>query len=1109
MMNQKNIKSGCRSQLLKVLFFAICFITVNVFTAISQEKAKVAGVIVEESGTPVIGATVIEKGTSNGVVTDANGNFKIELNNKKNPIVISYIGFQKEEVIYQGEASLHIRMKENSQALGEVMVVGYQVMRKSDITGSVASIKSAELNLTTPTLGQSLVGKVAGVQISQVSGAPYKGTKIRVRGTSSVNASSDPLYVIDGYPSNEDLFLNPDDIESIEILKDAASAAIYGSRASGGVIIITTKRGKEGKMQISYNYQFGIDQLSRKVDMLNAAEFTELFVDAHNKDYKDELINRGKVSQANWTDDYFKDNNDQRTARLGISSSGAKIPDFLYDFQTGQIKSTGYDTDWQEELYRNAQNHRHNISIVGGKNGIRYNLSGGYQDQEGIMLATDQKRINFRSNLDIDVNSKLTVGSNISFTQTNNNEMSEGRFNASPAMAALVYLPIFKAYNEDGTPSKYEMSSYSSQYAFQSGIENPVAYALETKATRKTTRSTYNVFGQYKILNSLSAKLSLGTYKYSDKYESYLPTSITNGTRPPYSSESIAAANARSRMLLEEDYLSEFTLNFNQKVGNLSLSGVGGASSQSNARDILDVNANGFTDDKIPDVVGGGADPSNFSRNGGTGKTAYSIVSAFGRLNTTYMDKYHLTATFRGDGCSLFGPTNRWGYFPSISGGWTVSKEGLYKKWFGDNSSLKLRASWGLSGNNSIGTYNFQQVMGKGGVVIGNNVVTAMYPGAFRDINLGWESTSQSNAGFDLTILNGKVSVIANYYDSNTFDLLFEKSITAVSGSTSMLTNLPDSRINNRGFDVQIDANLFKKKDWDLKISGNIAVNRNKVINLGGASTILTNGAERSYKTHITQEGQPIGMFYGFNVKGMINEQDMINLTDDDQYYNSSTKKFPAGYVLKGPARSLSQTTKFQLGDLYFDDVNGDGVVDDNDKTIIGNPNPDFIFGFNLSGRYKNFDLAASFNGSYGNDILDGQCYYLFNMEGSGNQYQAVNERYRTPENPGNGEIYRASRGGTQSNSTRLSSFYLEDGSFLRCTNITIGYTLQNIARFTNNSVSNIRFYAALDNPFTFQKYRGYNPEVDYNNGSNLTPGVDYGKYPLMKAYNIGIKVTF
>jgi len=1108
-MKEKNVKSDFLNRLFRVVLISVCFITLNFFSAYAQERATVSGVIEDESGNPLIGASVLEKGTTNGVLTNSIGNFTLVLTDRRNPIIVSYIGYQKEEVLFNGEQLLKITIKEDSQSLGEVVVIGYQLMRKSDITGSVASVKSSELNLTTPTIGQSMVGKVSGVQIFQVSGAPYKSTKIRVRGTSSVNAGSDPLYVIDGYPSNEDLFLNPEDIESIEVLKDAASAAIYGSRASGGVILITTKRGKTGKPVVTYDYQYGINQLSKKVDMLNAAEFTELFVDAHNKTYKDELINRGKVSQSNWTDDYFKDNNSQRTTRLGTSLSSVKIPDWLYDFPTGQLKSTGYDTDWQDELYRNAINQRHSISISGGKSGISYNISGGYQNQEGIMLGTDQEKFNFRSNLDIELSSKFSIGTNLSFTNTNNNEVGEGRFNASPTMAALVYLPIFKAYNEDGTPSKYEQASYAADYAFQSGIENPVAYVQEVLNNRKASRSTANLFGQYKINEYLSAKLSAGTYKYNDKYVFYLPTSITNGTRPPYSVESTTAANARSRTLLEEDYLSEFTLNYNQKIGNFSFSGVGGTSVQKNTKDIIDVNANGFTDDKIPDVVGGGADATNFTRNSGTSMFVSSIVSAFGRLNANYLDKYHITASFRGDGCSLFGPANRWGYFPSVSAGWTVSSEEFYKNLFGDNSNFKIRGSWGLSGNNNIGTYNFQQVMGKSGVVIGNNIVTAMYPSAFKDINLGWESTSQTNIGFDLSILNGKFSVIANYYDSYTFNLLFEKSITAVSGSTSMLTNLPDSKINNTGFDVQVDANLIRSKDWDFKVSANISFNKNKVIDLGGSGTILTNGAERSYKTHITQEGEPIGMFYGFKVVGMVNEQDLINLVEDDKYYNPSTKTFPEGYVLKGPARSLAQSTKLQLGDFYFEDLNGDGVVDDNDKAIIGNPYPDFIFGFFLSGRYKNIDLAASFNGSYGNEILDGQCYYLFNMEGSGNQYQSVNDRYRTPENPGNGEVYRAARGGTQSNSTRLSTFYLEDGSYLRCTNITLGYTWQSIARITNNAISNIRFYGALDNPFTFQKYRGYNPEVDYNNGSNLTPGVDYGKYPLMKAFNMGVKVTF
>ncbi len=396
------------------------------------------------------------------------------------------------------------------------------------------------------------------------------------------------------------------------------------------------------------------------------------------------------------------------------------------------------------------------------------------------------------------------------------------------------------------------------------------------------------------------------------------------------------------------------------------------------------------------------------------------------------------------------------------------------------------------------------------GTVFGNgSLAPAMYPLDFKDEYLGWESTSQFNTGADLSLFNGRLAVSANYYNSLTFDLLFDQTISALSGSTKMLTNLRESKIRNRGFDLQLDGRILAHKDYDLTIGANTSANRNKVLDLGGASTIITNGAERSYKTHITMEGQPIGMFYGFKVLGIVRESDMANIAEDDKHYNEATKSFPEGYKLKGPARSLSQSIKLQPGDLYFEDVNGDGVVDDDDKAIIGSPHPDFIFGININGRYKNIDLSASFNGSVGNEVLDGQDYYIFNMEGSGNQYKEVTQRYRNEQNPGNGRIYKASRGGTQSNSTRLSTFYLQDGSFLRMTNLTLGYSLPAIAKYTRNNIQKLRLYLAIDNPFTLTKYKGYNPEVDYNNGANLTPGVDYGKYPLVRAYNFGIQLTF
>ncbi|MFI3263109.1 MAG: TonB-dependent receptor [Rikenellaceae bacterium] len=1090
-------KSSAKMMLMFVLFLTSV-------SAFAQASGKMRGRVIDTNGEPVFAAGVAEQNASNAVFTNENGEFELNLKNTKNGISVIMSGYDIESREYTAEPVI-ITLTSLNLEMDEVVIVGYQKMRKGDITGSVASVKSSELNLTTPTVGQALVGKVAGVQISQVSGAPYESTKIRVRGTSSINASSDPLYVIDGYPSNNDLNLNPEDIESIEILKDAASAAIYGSRASGGVVLITTKRGKVGKPVVSYDYQLGINSLARKVDMLNSAEFVDLYIDAHNKAYKDLLVNSGK----SWDDSYMLDSNAQRTERIGYYSSSANIPDSFYDFSTGKAKTQAYDTDWQDELYRTALNHRHVLSVNGGSENVQYNISGSFQDQEGIMLGTDQETFTLRSNIDAKVSDKFKIGTNMSYTHTTSNEVSTGRFHQSPTMAALVYLPIFSAYNEDGSYKKYEMASMSSEYAFQNNIENPLALATEIKNYRQTTRTTINVFGDYEIIPNLSAKLSLATYKYDEKYEYYRPTSLTYGTNAPYSDAAIAASSATSIMKFEEDYLAEFTLNYNYKKNDTSFSLLGGASAQKNATDIIDVDATGFENDKIQDIIGGGEDPSDFTEGGSTGKSAYTLLSAFGRANVGYKDRYHATASFRADGCSLFGPSNRWGYFPSVSAGWTISEEDFFVNAIGNQANLKLRASWGLSGNNGIGNYNYQQTMSKNATAIGGSIVTTMYPGSFCDDDLGWESTSQMNLGFDLSLFRGRLSVMANYYNSETFNLLYEQSISAISGSTSMLTNLDNSRIRNRGIDLQVDAKVISGKDFNLNVSANVSVNRNKVMDLGESGTILTSGAERSYVTHITQEGSPIGMFYGYKVAGMVTQADMALIAMDDDYYDSSSKNFPAGYELKGPARSTAQTTALQEGDLYFEDITGDGIVDENDKQIIGSPYADFTFGFNVSADYKNFDFSASFNGSVGNDILDGQCYYLFNMEGSGNQYQDAAYRYVDSSNQGNGIVYRASRGGTQSNSTRLSDFYLEDGSYLRCTNITFGYTWSNISKLTKNGISSLRAYVALDNPFTFQSYRGYNPDVDYGSGSSLSQGVDYGMYPLMKSTNLGVKLTF
>jgi TonB-linked SusC/RagA family outer membrane protein len=1065
---------------------------------------QVSGTITDEKNQPLIGVNVIDKATRKGTVTDVNGKYTLAVGSGAT-LLFSYTGYVPQEVTVGNQQTLNILLREDVTQLNEVVSVGYQKLRKSDVTGAVSSLKAKELNLTTPSVGQALVGKVAGVQVSQVSGAPYVSTKIRVRGVGSVNASSDPLYVIDGYPAGNDVYINPNDIETIDILKDAASAAIYGSRAAGGVVLITTKRGKEGKGKLEYDYQYGISQLSKKVKLLNADQYAQLVIDGRNNTYRDLVENAGIA----WNDAMYSDNNATRVGRVGNAGS-VSIPTEIYDFANQRMIQPQYNTDWQDELYRNAPIQRHNLAFSGGKNGMHYALSGGYQDQQGIIVNTKQQRLNLRANIDAEVTPKLKVGANLAFTSNNNREVEEGRFDKGPVLGALIYMPYFRAYNDDGSLSKNVAAAQSSAYGYQS-IENPVAVAKETNITRKGARSTYNGFVIYQLLPSLALKANLGMQTYNEKYEYYRPGSLSSGAFPPYSPQAQAAARDTSRTLSTVDQLGEFTANYKKQFGKHNVDVLAGYTAQQFTSDAISVLAQGYQNDRIQEITGKGADATNFALLPATGKATWTMLSYLARVVYNYDNKYYLTASFRTDGSSRFGPDNRWGNFPSVSAGWNISRERFYTDMLGTSSSLKLRASWGLSGNNNIGNYNYQQVMAApGGVVYGNGtIVTATWSGPIRDQKLGWESTSQYNFGADLGLFNDRVFVIANYYISRSYNLLFNKPLSAVAGTDNVLTNLRDSKVQNKGFDLQIDGRVISNKDFSFNMSGNISLNRNKVLDLGGASTIITNGAERSYLTHITEEGQPIGMFYGFKVKGMVREADMANIAEDDKHYNAATQTFESGYKIKGPARSTASTNRLRPGDLYFEDVNGDGVVNDRDKTIIGSPYPKFTYGFNLSFAYRSLDLTASFNGSYGNEVLDGQDYYLFNMEGSGNQYAKVADRYRSEAQPGNGSVYRASRGGTQSNSTRLSTFYLQDGSYFRCTNITLGYNLPTSLLGHVKGLSNIRVYASVDNAFTITKYLGYNPEVDYNTGANLTPGVDYGMYPLVRAYNFGVKAIF
>jgi TonB-linked SusC/RagA family outer membrane protein len=1066
---------------------------VPVKTIRSAVQVEVRGVVTDMNSQPLPGVTVMDQSSGKKVGTDGEGRYAISVASGSK-LSFNYIGYDRQEVLITNQTVVNVKLKESSNSLQEVVAIGYQKIRKSDVTGAISSVKASELNLSAPTVGQALVGKVAGVQVSQTSGAPYASTKIRVRGIGSLNANSDPLYVIDGYPAGNNVFVNPEDIETIDILKDAASAAIYGSRASGGVVMITTKRGKDGKGRFEYDVQSGISQLGKKIKLLNADQFEDLVINARNNSYKDLWVNAGKT----WNDAMYSDNNATRIANVGNGSS-VSIPEDIYNFATQQKIAPKYNTDWQDELYRNAFFQRHNLAFSGGNTDIKYFMSGGYQDQDGIVDNTSMKTLNFRSNIDANVSKRLKVGANVSYTQTTSKEVGEGRF--SPMMAALLYIPYLPARDANGAPIKYGMNALANQYGFQ-GIENPLASVEETKSNRLGYRSTINANASYQILDGLSFKANLGTQAYNEKYDYYLPTSLSNGGgNPPYSVSSIAAANAKAQTLTQIDKLAEFTLNYDKKIGKHNFNVLGGYSAQQTTSDLILLNAKGFTSDAIGEITDKGADPSLFTLDPATGKSTNTLLSYFGRLSYNYDGRYFLTGSLRTDGSSRFGPLNKWGTFPSVSAGWSLSQEEWYHDFLGEQSTVKIRASWGLSGNNSIGNYNaIQTVNSPSGAVFGAGAISSsVLTGNVKDENLGWESTSQYNLGADVSVFKNRLSFIVNYYLSKSYNLLFNQPVSAIAGTTTstILTNLKDSKVQNKGLDFQVDGRIIQNKEFTLGLSGNISFNKNKVLDLGGASTILTAGAERSYLTHITEQGQPIGMFYGFKALGRITPDNL-------------------GKV----APSASSSNPAKVGDLYFEDVNHDGVINDLDKTVIGSPYAKFTYGFALSASYKAFDFRASFNGSYGNKVLDGQDYYLYNFEGSGNQYEQVADRYVSPSQPGSGLNYRPSRAGTQSNSTRLSSFYLQDGSYLRMTNATIGYNIpKSLAKRLN--VAAIRVFASVDNAFTLTKYKGYNPDVDYslganvpagqlyNSGANLAPGVDYGNYPIARAYNLGIKLTF
>ena len=1059
-----------------------------------QRNIKVSGTVVDSNGEPIIGASVVVKGTSNGTITDLDGNFSINDVSETSQLTVSYIGYKPVQLRATDKNMAKVVLQEDSKMIEEVVVVGYTPMRKSDFTGSLASVKASELSLSAATAGQALVGKVAGVQVMQTSGAPGEGVKIKARGTNSLSASTTPLYVIDGYPASEDVYINPEDIETIDVLKDAASAAIYGSRGASGVVLITTKRGNSGKARFDYDYQFSMQQVERKIKLLDAYQYRDLVIEARNNSYRDKAEAAGK----SWNP---LDDNAIRASK-GFNLNEVGISDLFFDFTTGKPVDPTYNTDWQDAIYGNAPMHRHNLSVTGGQDFLKYRFSLGYLDQDGIIAPSGHKRLNVRANVDAEVTKRLKVGVNFSFVDVSERQVqADGRYiNDGVVQSALLMFPQFPVYNSDGT---YAVGNQIAMKAdgYQM-VENPVALAHEIDIRNKSSRMNFNANITYDILKQLQFKANLGTQYYTSRYNYYRPRTVGQDGDMPNSDAVQARVKARDITNRDIDRLGEFTLNYNGEFGKHRLNALVGYTLQKKTYDRVAVEATGFPDDRIHEVTAHGPNASDIGLySSDTRKAAWTMMSYLARVNYSFDNRYVVTGTVRTDGSSRFGKENRWGWFPSISLGWTISNEKFYQDLLGNNSSLKLRASWGLSGNNNIGNYEHTATMSQGGYVYGNTVETAYWQGTFKDAAIGWEKTSQYNVGFDLGLFNGRVNLIGNYYNSLSYDLLYDQPISSISGSSSVKTNLKNAKVRNSGVDFQIDGRILTG-DFKWNVSANISVNRNKVVDLGGINDLYL-VSERNVVSHVTRSGLPIGSFYGYIADGIISEKDYTNIMIDKS--NLVNGKFPDGYQLIGPA--VPNYNNIHPGDVKWRDVDKNGLITENDREILGNAYPDFTYGISTDFSYKNFDLRATFTGSQGAEVINFQKYYLYNMEGSGNQLASVLNRWHSDENPGSGGVFRAARSSTPNTSQRLSSYMVDDASYFRCANITLGYNFP-VKWMQKVSVQALRLYVSVDNLFTLTDYEGYNPEVDYK-GNNLLPGFDWGVYPLARTYSIGAKITF
>src|SRR5574344_1004415 len=963
----------------------------------AQQKISVRGQVVDQSNEPIVGAVVKESGGTNGAVTDMDGNFSINVKGGAT-LSVSYVGFAPASL--KPSAKMHIVLQENNKLLDEVLVIGYGTSKRKDVTTSVSSVSTKDLD-SRPIIsaGQAIQGKAAGITVMQPNGLPGSGLSIRVRGTTSFNGSNDPLYVVDGVPMTDIDFLSANDIESIQILKDASSAAIYGSRAANGVIMITTKQGEKGKSKISFNGYIGMTKVNNKIHALNASQYKSLM---------DEI---GLVS----------------------------LPDGLTD-----------QTDWFDETYQTGVTQNYQASITNATDKIKYYLSGGYTDETGVIKTAYYKRYNFKANVSNQIRSWLNVSANLAYSDYQSNGIISGTgANRGGVILSVINTPTYAPVWDATNPQQYNTNFY--------GVN--ITSPLENMARSQNNKSESN-----RLIATGKADITfMPDLKFNSSFT--LDRAYTNSTS---FLDPVTTSWGRNQMGEGSDNRSLNTLlvfdnmlNYSHKFGKNSIDAMAGTSWTKSMLSPSYINGSHYNGDAIQTL--NAANKISWS---GTGSSAadWAIMSYVARLSYNYDSKYMITANMRADGSSKLAPGQRWGYFPSVSAAWRISSEKFMKNitWIDD---LKLRGGWGQTGNQSgLGDYSYLQRYRINRMDWTDpkyaDAVPSIKQSSLRNHELTWETTSQTNIGLDLTVLKNRLTFYADYYYKKTTNMLMNVTLpTGAAAASSIARN--EGEMTNKGFEFAVESrNITGPFEWTT--NANISFNKNKLTKLELTNVYYDAKTCETVNDYAVRNevGRSLGGFYGYICDGVDPE----------------------------------------TGELMYRDINGDGKISTSDRTYIGDPNPDFTYGITNTFAYKGITLNILLQGSYGNDIYNASRMETEGMYDGKNQSTVVLDRWQVP-----GQITSVPKAGFR---MLNSSYFVENGSYLRVKDITLSYSLPS-RLLSKIGITKLQPYITATNLITFTKYNGMDPEVNQWGNSGSVQGIDWGTYPQSKSFVFGLNVEF